>query len=168
MASADVLADAFERVRGVVHSAVRGLTPEQLAKRVDGRANSIAWLVWHLTRIQDDHIADAAGLDQLWTAAGWVDRFGLPFDPSETGYGHSDEQVSAVRASSDLLVGYYDDVHEQTLEYVKRLPDSELTRIVDESFDPPVQLGTRLVSVISDDLQHAGQAALLRGLITKR
>ena len=168
MASADVFADAFDRIRGVVHSAVRGLTREQLGERVDGRSNSIAWLVWHLTRIQDDHIAAAADLDQVWTSGGWCERFDLPFDESETGYGHSPEQVNAVQASAELLTGYHDAVHEQTLHFVKRLAESDLTRIVDESFDPPVQLGTRLVSVISDDLQHAGQAALVRGLITKR
>ena len=167
MASADVLADAFDRVRGVVHSAVGGLTPEQLAERVNGRSNSIAWLVWHLTRIQDDHIADAADIEQVWTTGGWADRFDLPFDRSETGYGHSAEQVSAVRASAELLEGYYDAVQEQTMHYVRRLADADLTRIVDESFDPPVQLGTRLVSVICDDLQHAGQAALVRGLLKR-
>jgi Protein of unknown function (DUF664) len=167
MASADVLVDAFERVHEVVHHTVDGLSPERLATRVDGTSNSIAWLIWHLTRVQDDHIASAAGLEQVWTSKGWNARFGLPFDDSETGYGMRDAQVAAVTVSSgELLTGYYDEVHQQTLEYVRRLPDSELTRIVDERFDPPVQLGVRLVSVISDDLQHAGQAAFVRGLLT--
>jgi hypothetical protein len=166
MASADVLVDAFERVREVVHEAVDGLTPEQLTVRLDGDSNSIGWLVWHLTRIQDDHIAAAAGLDQVWTAKGWYERFGLPFDAGETGYGMDHEQVSAVRVSSgELLTGYYEEVHQQTLDFVRRLPDSELTRVVDERFNPPVQLGVRLVSVIADDLQHAGQAAFVRGLL---
>ncbi len=169
MASADVLVDAFDRVRSVVHSVVKGLSADQLAERIDGRANSIAWLIWHLARVQDDHIAGAGGLQQVWTAGGWSDRFGLPFDDTEIGYGHSSEQVSAVRVSSgDLLTGYYDAVHEQTIGYVKNLVDSDLARVVDESFDPPVTLGVRLVSVISDDLQHAGQAAYARGLITGR
>jgi uncharacterized damage-inducible protein DinB len=167
MASADVLVDAFERVHEAVHEAVDGLSPEQLAMRLDGKANSIAWLIWHLTRVQDDHIAAAAGLPQIWTTKGWNERFGLPFDEHETGYGMGQKQVAAVTVSSgELLTGYFDEVHQQTLDYVRRLPDSELTRIVDERWDPPVQLGVRLVSVISDDLQHAGQAAFVRGLLT--
>jgi hypothetical protein len=167
MASADILVDAFERVRGQVHHVVKGLSPEQLSERVDGRSNSIAWLIWHLTRIQDDHVADAADLEQIWTADGWSERFRLPFDDSETGYAHSSDQVSAVRVDSgELLAGYYDAVHEQTIGYVTGLQDSDLPRIVDDSFDPPVALGTRLVSVISDDLQHVGQAALVRGLLS--
>jgi hypothetical protein len=169
MTSAELLADAFGRVRQVVHRAVDGLGPEQLAVRVDPEANSIAWLVWHLTRIQDDHLADAFAAEQVWTAQGWVERFGLPFDPAATGYGHGADEVAAVRvASGELLVGYHDAVHQQTTRYVERLGDADLDRIVDRSWDPPVTLGVRLVSVIADDLQHAGQAAFIRGILQRR
>lgn len=169
MTSADMLVDAFGRIRGVVHEAVRGLTPDQLGFRLDGQANSIAWLVWHLTRIQDDHVADAAQAEQVWTADGWSDRLGLPFDVSATGYGHSVDDVAAVQVGSgDLLTGYHDAVHDRTVEYVGRLTDGDLTRIVDASWDPPVSLGVRLVSVVSDDLQHAGQAAFIRGVVQRR
>mgnify|MGYP001200972112 CR=1 FL=1 len=166
MSSADLLVDAFGRIREVVHEAVEGLTPEQLAHRVDGTANSIAWLVWHLTRVQDDHVADVAGRPQVWMSQGWAERFALPFGLAQTGYGHSSEQVEAVRVGSwELLTGYHDAVHEQTVGYVASLTDQDLARIVDRSWDPPVTLGVRLVSVISDDLQHAGQAAFLRGIL---
>jgi hypothetical protein len=167
MASAELLTDAFGRVRELVHRIVDGLTPEQLAYRADDRANSIAWLIWHLTRIQDDHIADAAGFKQVWTSGGWAERFGLPFDDSETGYGHGEDEVAAVRVPADLLAGYYDAVHKQTIGYVSELRDADLIRIVDESWTPAVTLAVRLVSVISDDLQHAGQAAFIRGLLER-
>jgi uncharacterized damage-inducible protein DinB len=168
-ASTDLLVDSYSRVREVVHHAVDGLTPDQLSYRPDAKANSIAWLVWHLARVQDDHVADAAGLEQVWTAQGWVGRLGLPFQPSATGYGQSSSEVGAVKVSSgDLLTGYLDAVHEQTVAYVRGLADGDLDRVVDERWDPPVTLGVRLVSVISDDLQHAGQAAYLRGLAERR
>jgi hypothetical protein len=166
--SAQLLTDAFDRIQGVVHGVVRGLTAEQLAFRVDDGANSIAWLVWHLTRVQDDHVADVAGTEQAWMSDGWADRFGLPFDPADTGYGHSGDEVAAVRVQSgDLLTGYHDAVHAQTVAYVKTLTDDDLARVVDRSWDPPVTLGVRLVSVISDDLQHAGQAAFVRGVLNR-
>jgi uncharacterized damage-inducible protein DinB len=168
MSSADVLIDAFGRIRQVVHDAVEGLSPEELAFRVDSGTNSIAWLVWHLTRVQDDHVADAAGSEQAWTSQDWVVRFGLPLDRLDTGYGHSADEVAAVRVSSaELLTEYHDAVHEQTLRFVQSLTDADLSEIVDASWDPPVSLGVRLVSVIADDLQHAGQAAFMRG-ITQR
>jgi hypothetical protein len=167
MTSAELLVDSFGRIRKVVHQAVDHLTPEQLAFRVDPEANSIAWLVWHLTRIQDDHVADAAQADQVWTSQGWAERFRLPFDPLATGYGHRARDVAAVQATGELLVGYHDAVHQRTIGYVERLSDADLARIVDRSWDPPVSLGVRLVSVIADDLQHAGQAAFVRGLLER-
>jgi uncharacterized damage-inducible protein DinB len=172
MTIAELLADAFGRIREEVHQAVDGLTPGQLAYRPEPGANSIAWLVWHLTRIQDDHIADVAGTGQVWTAgtsgSTWADRFGLPFAASATGYGDGPEAVAAVQVKSgELLTAYYDAVHQQTLNYVQGLTEADLDRIVDKSWDPPVTLGVRLVSVISDDLQHVGQAAYLRGIIER-
>jgi hypothetical protein len=166
MRMADLLADGLGRVRGVVHEVALGLTPEQLAWRPKPTANSICWLIWHLTRVQDDHIADVAGTEQVWTASGWADRFGLPLDKSATGWGHTPDDVGAVRVESGgLLTGYHDTVFEQSLQFVQGLTDSDLDRIVDERWDPPVSLGVRLVSVIDDDAQHAGQAAYLRGLL---
>jgi len=169
MTSAELLLDGFGRIRELVHEVVDGLGPEQLAARLDDRANSIGWLVWHLTRVQDDHVAGVAGVEQAWTAKGWRDRFGLPFSARSIGYGHSSADVAKVRVEEPrLLTEYYDDVHEQTVRFVRELRDDDLPVVVDEAWDPPVTMGVRLVSVLSDDLQHAGQAAFIRGILLRR
>jgi uncharacterized damage-inducible protein DinB len=168
MTSAELLADAFERIREVVHRVTEGLDAEQLAARLDSDANSIGWLIWHLTRIQDDHVAGVAGTEQVWTSEGWVDRLGLPFERMDHGYGHTSEQVAAVVVDADLLIAYYDAVHAATLAYVAGLSDADLDRVVDERWDPPVTLGVRLVSVIDDDVTHTGQAAFIRGILERR
>jgi hypothetical protein len=169
MTSSDLLADAFGRIRGVVHEVVGGLSPEQLTFRPDRQANSIAWLIWHLTRVEDDHVAGAAQVSQVWTADGWAARFGLPFDDDATGYGQDADAVAAVRVpSGELLTDYHDAVYTEAVRYVQRVTDADLGRIVDERWDPPVTLGVRLISVISDGLQHAGQAAYVRGLAERR
>jgi hypothetical protein len=166
--SADLLADAFGRVQEAVHAAVEGLDAEQLSRRLDPEANSIAWLVWHLTRVQDDHVADVAGLEQVWTAEDWVKRFGLPLDPTAIGYGHTSEEVAAVRVEDPrLLLDYHDAVHRQTANYVRGLSDADYDRIVDRSWIPAVSLGVRLVSVLGDTLMHAGQAQYVRGVIER-
>jgi uncharacterized damage-inducible protein DinB len=165
----ELLVDGFDRVRETVQQIVEGLDEAALRYRPDRDANSIAWLVWHLTRIQDDHLADAAHAEQVWTSQAWVERFGLPFDVRDTGYGHQADEVAAVQVDSgELLVGYQEAVHEQATRYVSQLEDADLARIVDHSWDPPVTLGVRLVSVIADGLQHAGQAAFVRGILQRR
>ncbi|UQW99711.1 DinB family protein [Streptomyces sp. RerS4] len=169
MKATEVLADGFGRIREVVHEVLDGLTDEELNARPDPAANSVAWLVWHLTRVQDDHIADAADLPQVWREQGWSDRFGLSLPVAATGYGQTAKQAGAVRVDSpEPLLGYFDAVHEQSLRFVRGLSAADLDRVVDERWDPPVTLGVRLVSVLTDDLQHAGQAAYVRGLTERR
>ena len=166
MTPGDLLVDAFGRIREGVEDAVSGLSPEQLAHRPAEDANSIGWLIWHLTRIQDDHVADVAGVEQVWTAGSWKERLGLPFPARDTGYGHRPEQVAQVQGIEAVqLLGYLDAVHQQTVRYVASLTAEDLDRVVDERWDPPVTLGVRLVSVVNDDAQHLGQAAYVRGLL---
>jgi hypothetical protein len=164
-----LLVDGFGRVRSIVHLAVDGLTAEQLEYRPDPEANSIAWLIWHLARVQDDHIAEVAATEQVWTSAGWAERFGLPFDVSAIGYGQSSDEVAQVRGlTPELLSGYADAVVDATERYLGTVTAEDLDRVVDERWDPPVTLAVRLVSVLSDDLQHAGQASYLCGLVKRR
>jgi uncharacterized damage-inducible protein DinB len=165
MTPAELLADAFGRIAEGGRDVVDGLDEDQLAHRPVPDANPIAWLVWHLTRVQDDHVADVAGLEQVWTAQGFHEKFDLPFDASATGYGQSSEQVAHVRVDAERLAAYLAAVHEQTIGYVAGLTPEDLDRVVDERWDPPVTLGVRLVSVVNDDVQHLGQAAYVRGLL---
>jgi hypothetical protein len=167
MDSAGVLLDAFGRIADEVHAVLDDISPSHLTFQPGDSANTVGWLIWHLTRIQDDHVAAAAGTQQLWLSEGWADRFALPFPVSATGYGHRAEDVIAVRAEAPALRGYFDDVHDVTIGFVRDLSEADLTRIVDERWDPPVSLGVRLVSVVADDLQHVGQAAYVRGLTEK-
>ena len=161
-----ILADAFGRVRELVIDLTDDLNDEIATYRPDPEANSIAWLIWHLTRGQDHQVADLAHVEQVWPQ--WRERFGLPFDKWATGYGQGPKEVAAVRVSGDLLGEYHRDVHELTLRYLDGITAQELDRIVDTRWDPPVTAAVRLVSVIGDTMQHAGQAAYVRGLAERR
>lgn len=166
--SADLLADAFGRVQEAVHEAVEGLTAEQSAARINGTANSIAWLVWHLTRVQDDHIADVADQEQVWFAEGFVNRFRLPLDSRAIGYGHTSDEVASVKVEDpQLLLDYHDAVHRRAVAYVRSLKDADYDRIVDRSWDPAVSLAVRLISVVTDTLMHVGQAQYVRGILER-
>jgi len=166
----DLLADGYNRIQRSLHLSLGGLTAEQLTYRPAEQANTIAWLAWHLTRVQDHHISDLAGRDQAWIAGGWHEKFGKPADSQETGQRHTSEQVAAIRPSApQILLDYHDTVYQRSLEYIKALKPADLDRVLDEpQWDPRPTVGVRLVSVIGDNMQHAGQAAYLRGLIENR
>jgi uncharacterized damage-inducible protein DinB len=169
MDSRELLMTAYDNVEQAVRGALEGIDPALLTERIDPEANTIAWLAWHLTRVQDDHVSEVAGTEQAYTAAGWADRFALPFDAGAIGYGFSPDEVGSTQITDpDLLLGYHAEVHRRTAEFLRTLSDEDLDRVVDERWDPPVTLGVRLLSVIGDDLQHAGQAALLRGFLERR
>ncbi|MDO8119894.1 DUF664 domain-containing protein [Isoptericola sp. b490] len=165
---AGLLADGYSRIAGSVHRVLQDVDDDLLSVEPEPGSNTIAWLVWHLTRVQDDHLADAFGRGQVWTSDGWVERFGLPLPAEDTGYGHGPGEVAAVRVGADLLVGYHDAVHARSAALLDTVDADALDRVVDTRWDPPVTLGVRLVSVLADDLQHVGQAAYLRGLLERR
>lgn len=163
----DLLHDSFGRIRELVEGLTDGLTLEVAGYRPDPGANTIGWLIWHLTRVQDGHLADLTGTEQIWTANGWYQRFGLPLPKSATGYGHSAADVGKVAVDADLLNGYHADVDAMTQQFIDTLDPASMGRVVDTRWDPPVTMSARLVSVIGDCLQHLGQAAYVRGLASR-
>jgi hypothetical protein len=168
MTGRELLLDAFGRIPEMVHGVVEGLTPDQLTARLDPGANSIAWLIWHLSRIEDDHIAELAGGPQVWAAGGWAKRWRLPFAAADTGYGHTAKEVAAVTGDPKLLLGYFDAVHEMTVKFLGTATAADLDRIVDEDWDPPVTMGVRLISVAGHNFEQAAQADFIRGVLERR
>jgi hypothetical protein len=163
----ELLLDLFGRIPPLAREAVEGLDADQLAAQPGDQANPIRWLIWHMARGEDAQIAELESRPQLWEEGDWAARFGLSPDPSNHGYGHTMEQVRSVRPDTpDVLIEYLDAVHERTCEMLRRLQPADLDRIVDENWDPPVTLGVRLISIADDCVQHAGQAAYVRGLLT--
>lgn len=165
MTPAELLVDSLNRVAEGVADLLDGLDEETAARRPAPGANSIAWLVWHLARVQDDHLAHAAGSAQVWTSDGYHERFGLPLGVSDTGYGHTSEQVGSVVVAPVLLAEYAAAVHARSVGWVSGLTPDDLDRVVDTRWDPPVTLGVRLVSVVNDCVQHLGQASYAKGLL---
>ena len=163
-AAQELLRDSFTRLIEHVDELTDDLTDATSDYRPTPGANSIAWLIWHSARVQDIQLAHVAGVEEVWTRDGWVDRFALDLPRRDTGYGHGPDEVAKVHAPAGLLSGYYHAVHKLTLEYVAGVTADELRRVVDNNWDPPVTASARLVSIIDDCAQHLGQAAYLRGI----
>jgi hypothetical protein len=163
---AALLLELYGRIPPLARRAVEGVDPDHLTRPPGPGRNPIAWLVWHLTRVQDHHVAELLDTEQVWETGDWAARFGLDPDPGNTGYGHTPEEVATVRPESPgVLLEYLDAVTARTCTMLEGLTPADLDRIVDRRWDPPVTLGVRLVSIADDDIQHAGQAAYVRGLL---
>jgi len=161
-----VYVDLYGRIPTIVHEVVEGLTPEQLRQQPGDGTNPIGWLVWHAARVQDAYGAELLSGQQLWETGDWAARFGLDPDPGNHGYGHSAADVAKVAPeSAQVCADYMTAAHDRFCEFLRGLSGADLDNVVDESYDPPVTLGVRLVSIAEDGLQHAGQAAYLRGLL---
>lgn len=161
-ATGALLEDAFERVHELYLDVTNDLNHETAQWRPEPSSNPIVWLLWHLARVQDDHISELAGKDQVWTQ--FRERFGLDLPSHDTGFGHQREQVAKVDAPVPLLREYHEAVHQLTQHYVVHITDDELSRIIDHRWQPAVTVSGRLVSVNGDCLQHLGQAAYIRGM----
>ena len=163
-----LLTEAFHRLPPLVRHYAEGADDQLLHTRLDADANPLAWLLWHTIRVQDVQVAELAGREQVWTAEGWVERFGLALDPEDHGYGHDRDQVARVRIEDPgLLVGYQDAVTAMIDEALAGMDADALDRVVDDRFDPPVTAGVRLVSILGDAFEHLGQAGYVRGIVER-
>ena len=166
MEAKDIVIDALERIRGILQRTLPGLTLDEVHRQPTPDTNSIAWLTWHLTRVQDNGISGLFGQEQAWISQSWHAQFGMAPDPDNEGQGHTPEQVAAFRAPSiQTLLDYHDSVSTRSKAFVRSLAPEGFNRELDEpQYQPRPTVGVRLVSVLSDNLQHAGQVAYLRGV----
>ncbi len=167
MNTAALLVELYGRIPPLGRDAAEGLNVDTLTAAPASGANTIAWLVWHAARVQDHHMAEILHEPQLWASDDtWARRCGLDPNPRNTGYGHTPDDVAAVRPDGpDVLIAYLNAVTARTQSFLERIKDNDLDEVVDRRWDPPVTLGVRLVSIADDSLQHLGQAAYVRGLL---
>jgi len=166
MESARLVLDALGRVRDMVRDTLKDLSSEELL--VPPKPH-IAWLVWHLSRVQDANFSGLMKRPQLWIADGWHARFDMPPDPKDYGSGHrhTPAQVDAFTVTDkQLLLDYIDTVFARTKSYLSTVTNADLNRVLDEpQYQPRPTLSIRLTSVINCNTRHAGQIEYLRGLI---
>lgn len=171
-----LLRDGFGRVRDGVSALLEGADDQLLRYRPSTHANHIGWLIWHLSRVQDDHFVHLAralwprdNFEQRWVAEGVARRFGLPYPVGDTGYGHDADQVAAFGMfDGGFLMDYHEMTHDYCHTILGRLEISDFQTIIDHRWNPPVSTAVRLVSVLEDVTKHLGQAEYIAGLYAAR
>ncbi len=147
-----------------IHQATDGLTDEQLYYQPSSDTNSIAWLIWHLSRWRDKISAAVAGEPQVWASEGWAQRFDI--DQDRTGLGDTLEQVAAFRVERDLLLGYASAAHTAIVERVSRMTPEDFEKEIEYSPGSSRSAWRALISVMGDSSEHTGQINYSRGMIT--
>jgi hypothetical protein len=156
----------FRRVRDDVRTLIAGATAEELDRRT--AANSLGWLVWHISRGQDRNLSELTGTTQLWLAEDWAGRFGRQADPSDTGFGHSTDQAAAFRSPSvDILLAYHEATYGLAEDYLASAADEDLGRpVTSPTLGNTHTVEERLAGQLHDSFAHAGQIGLLRGALS--
>jgi len=162
MHCAEFITGIFTRISQVLETSLDGLNEYEINRQPCPECNSIGWMVWHLTRVQDRFVAMLSDNEQVWITEKWYENFGREADSRDIGYGHSPEDIANFKApDAKILLDYHHATLERTKQYTNRISPEELDRAIDDSGAPTVAL--RLTAFISDNLQHAGQVAYLRG-----
>jgi hypothetical protein len=150
----------------MVREALKDLSSEELLAPPKPH---IAWLAWHIARVQDANFSGLMEQQQLWITDGWHARFGMPPDAKDYGSGHrhTQAQVDAFTVTDkELLLGYLDEVFARTKQYLSTVTNADLNRVLHEpQYQPLPTLGIRLASVINCNTRHAGQIEYIRGLV---
>jgi hypothetical protein len=165
----ELIVDGFDRLPDLAGEALAGVRAADLDWAPGPGRNPLGWTVWHLTRVEDGQIADLMGEPDLWTRDGWHRKFDRAADHEDSGYGHTPRQVAAFRSpSAKVQLDYLRATTERTKQYLASLSPSDLDRVLDEPGPDPATVGVRLLSILADCHQHAGEAAYIQGLLKAR
>ena len=157
---------ALERNWEMVDAAQAGLDDATLARRPTDQCNSIAWILWHMSRVADTFIhTRLQSKPQLWVQDGWHPKFGMSSDPEDRGVGWTAQQVASWLAPSrEVQLGYYEAVKGGTRVYLSSLTytDLEKRRVIPPVAEPRT-VAAALGQMTWDNIAHGGQIAYLRG-----
>jgi len=140
------------------------LTEDQMHYQSTPDSNSIAWMVWHSSRIKDQVTASIVGESEVWLADGWAERFGIA--PEANGIGDRPEQVTSFRVRSDFLLGYADAAHNVTIQRLSKILPAQLAQPSRYVLGDTRPVWRSLQGMLGDAYSHAAQVSYLRGMIT--
>jgi len=166
MEAKDLLSDGYGHALETVEVVIKGLSLEDLNWQPRPDSNSIGWLVWHMAREQDASISLLMRQEQLWIRDVRHKEFGRPADPKDYGTGQTPEQLASFRSpDGETILKYYRAVIELSQKYILSLTAADLDQVTKFKWmQPPPTVGSWLMKIMDDCIQHAGQAGYVRGL----
>ncbi len=157
---------AMERNWEMIDGALEGLDEETMARQPTSECNSVAWILWHLTRVTDMFIhSRLRDLTQVWVSEGWHQKFGMPPDEEDRGVGWTAAQVAQWQPpSKEVQLAYYQAVKNHARDFLANITPEELERtIVMNPVPEPRTVAVCMGQMVWDTVAHGGQIGYLRG-----
>ncbi|MCH8801066.1 MAG: DinB family protein [Chloroflexi bacterium] len=162
---------AMERNWEMIDAALEGLDDAALARQPTDQCNSVAWILWHLTRVTDMFIhTRLRDLTQVWVSEGWHEKFRMPADEEDRGVGWSASQVAQWRPpAKEVQLAHYEAVKNHAREFLANITTEELEReIVMNPVPEPRTVSVCMGQMVWDTVAHGGQIGYLRGFYRGR
>ena len=170
MTAAETIHTEMKRVHQALEGSLQGLTAEQRHTIVHPKANSIAWVVWHMVRTEDNVVRWVLQNRRppVWTEGGYADKLGLP--PVAQGTGMPTAEAHALRINDVALFGeYMQKVWASTDEFFARAEPALFDTIVTVKPLGDMTVLRALTQVcVSHGMTHVGELELLRTLVGAR
>ena len=160
----EAIQSGLEEYLQALRRALEGLTPTEIRWQPTPHTNHIAWLVWHMARVEDGWVSRLRRQPAIWQTEGWAERFHM--DPMDSGAGQTMEEVRAMpEIPLPDQMAYFDAVRAVTRHYLAQAAEADLAQEY-----PHPRLGPRTGAwivghILVEESQHVGQVALLRGMM---
>ncbi len=147
-----------------VNDAIKKLSQDELAWRTKPHSNSIAFLMWHLARVEDLWINRILkGGKEIYEAEGWYKKYKTEIQDNGAFFDEAKLKAWPV-PTLKLLKEYAAAVRQTTLAYLKTLNEKDLDEPRDFTWMKGTN-GTALSHLISEIGEHSGQIGYIKGIM---
>lgn len=161
MDAKELLLRSLEESHGYLTKALNGLTQEEATWSPSPECNSIAFILWHMIRVEDFFVNRVIQHEkELYETKKWQEKLGTP----AKAYGYTVEELKAWPAPKlEILREYANSVQENTLAFLNSIPNERLSEVPRPDRSPD-SIGVMLEHLITEIALHVGQIAYLRGV----
>ncbi|MBI2287510.1 MAG: DinB family protein [Chloroflexi bacterium] len=167
MEAREIMLYSYEHCEGFLQKGLEGLTQKEAAWQYNEECNSIAWILWHFTRGEDNRVnALILHEREVFEKEGWQEKLGIPVPLSDRGAGNTLEQVKAWHKhvpKLELLKAYHNSVYKKTVDYIKSATPEKLSEVTDPGSNLPTA-GLILARRLGENAMHIGHICFLRGI----
>ncbi len=157
----ELLLRSLEQSQGYLTKALNGLTQEEANWSSSPECNSISFILWHMTRVEDFFVNRVIQRGrELYESQKWQDKLGTP----TKAYQYTREELQSWRAPKlEILREYANSVRQNTLAFLKSIPPERLSEVPRPDRSPD-SIGVTLGHMSTEIALHVGQIAYLRGM----